>query len=125
MPERCQTPAACVAFPSEHPCPCAPSDKQIQQGLLCWEWGELRGEVVTLDVVFLAIRFSNFEKNSKEEKKKNSRSGCWPELGWGDLKVRGRPHKGSQMVIDSKGWWRCDVLCWAAEGSLQLFLLVS
>lgn len=86
MPERCQTPAACVAFPSEHPCPCAPSDKQIQQGLLCWEWGELHGEVVTLDVVFLAIRSSNFEKNSKEEKKKKIKKWLLARAGLGGLK---------------------------------------
>lgn len=47
--------AACVAFSSKHQCPYVPSDKQIQQEILCWEWGELCGEVVTLDIVFLAI----------------------------------------------------------------------
>lgn len=32
-----------------------PGDKQIWQEILRWEWGELHGEVVTLDIVSLAI----------------------------------------------------------------------
>lgn len=50
-------PKPCVAFLFKHQCPCEPSDKQNQQEILCWEWGEFCSEVMTLDIEFLAIIF--------------------------------------------------------------------
>lgn len=46
---------ACIAFLSKHQCPYVPSNNQIRQEILSWEWGELCSKVVTLDTVFLAI----------------------------------------------------------------------